>query len=246
MLLISTYSFAGGFNLVTSEPLNSHHEVMDAKGRQGILIKQKLTFGRYFTIKVKRSAIRKWTSASGFPNLIWTEHMEGRQTIRFSLCNGSDTSDVQMLTNVSSRDLVIGSDPNSVPNTVTSIMRIGTEKQQNNLSVVIYTSPAEEPWELFLDNTNVQLHRNDYIGYVRRGQEYYSIVPVWTLEKKGKVRDMPFGSAGFEIRNVDDKAVAAVSLIDNGKVYMGETNEKEQFLMANVCAALLLQSNIAE
>lgn len=246
LMLLSLGSYAQGFDIVPGEPLNSNHETLNVKGRNGFLIKQKLTFGKYYTTSVKRSAIRKWTSMSGFPNLVWTEHVEGKQAIHYRLCNGVDTSDVFTLSNISSRDLVIGRNPDALPNVITSIMRIGTEKQQNNFSVTIYTAKDEEPWELFLDNTNVQLHRNDYIGYVRRGQEYYSIVPVWKLEKKGKVRDMPFGSAGFEIRNINDETVAATSLIDNGKVYLAPRDEKENFLMANVCAALLLQSDISE
>jgi hypothetical protein len=246
VLFMNLSGYAQGFDIVPGEPLNSNHQTWNVKGRNGILIKQKLSFGKYYTTSVKRSAIRKWTSASGLMHVIWTEHMAGRQTIRFALCNGTDTSDVQMLTNVSSRDLVIGTNPNSVPNTVTSILRIGTEKQQNNLSAVIYPARGEEPWELFLDNTNAELHRKDYIGYVRRGQEYYSVIPVWKLAKKGKIRDMPFGSAGFEIRNDKDETVAATSLMDNGKVYLAPTDEKENFLMASVCAALLLQSNINE
>lgn len=235
--------------MVTGEPLNAHHEVLDVKGRNGILIKQKLRVGedRFYTTSVKRSAIRKWTSMSGFVDFIWTEHVEGKQSIHFRLTDGTDTSDVFSVSNIESRDLILGSNPNALPNVVSSVLRIGTENQRNNYSVAIYLKKGEEPWELFLDNTNSQLHREEYIGYVTRGEEYYSLVPTWQLEKKGKVRSIPFGSVGFEIRNKDGATVAATSLVDNGEVYLNpDMDKKEQFLMANVCAALLLQSNIAE
>jgi hypothetical protein len=249
MLLLSGSSFAQqGFRMVTGEPLNSRQERLEVRGRNGILINQKLRIGdhKYFTTSVKRSAIRKWTSQSGFIDFIWTEHVVGRQSIHYRLTNGTDTSDVLTLTNIASNDLIIGSDPNALPNVVSSVMRIGTEDQKNNFSAALYLSKNDEPWQLFLDNTTAQLHREDYIGYVTRGDEYYSIVPVWKLEKKGKVRDIPFGEVGFEIRNKEGQTIAATSLMDNGEVYMGETDSKEQFLMANVCAALLLQTNIAE
>jgi len=240
-MLGSIGAYANGFKLVTSTPL----EESNVKGRQGLLIKQKLSFGNYYTTSVKRGAFKSHTMMSGFPGFIWTEHMEGKQNIRFKLTDGIQSSEVFCATNVSSRDLVIGSNPNAAPNVITSVLRIGTEHQQNNFSVAIYTEANEQPWELFLDNTNSQLHRKDYIGYVTRGEEYYTIVPVWKIEKKnGKVAEMPFGSAGFEIQNAAGEAIAAVSLIDQGKVYMGAANEKERFLMANVCSALLLQSEL--
>lgn len=189
--LLTLGSFAQGFDLVTGEPLQSHREIMSVKGRNGFLIKQKLTFGNYYTTSVKRSAIRKWGSKYGFLDLVWTERVDGKQTIHYRLTNGKDTSDVFTLSRVHSRDLVIGADPDAFPNRVSSILRIGTDKQQNNFSVVLHMREGEDPWELFLDNTNSQLHREDYIGYVRRGQEYYSIVPVWRLEKKGQGKGYP-------------------------------------------------------
>jgi hypothetical protein len=55
---------------------------------------------------------------------------------------------------------------------------------------------------------------------------------------------MPFGSAGFEIRNKDGKALAAVSMIDNGVVYLSDISPEEKILLSGVCAALLLQEQI--
>ena len=63
--------------------------------------------------------------------------------------------------------------------------------------------------------------------------------------KDGKPAGILFGSVGFEIRNKEGKAVAAVSKIDKGVVYMQGSDEEERFLLANVCAALLMQEVIA-
>jgi exoribonuclease II len=38
--------------------------------------------------------------------------------------------------------------------------------------------------------------------------------------------------------------VAAVSLIDKGMIYLAKTSVEERFLLANACAALLLQEQI--
>lgn len=235
---------AENFKLAFGEPLRSQQQELKVKGRMGWLIKQKLSFGDYYTARVKRSAIRSWVGVTGFPGLIWTEHMEGRQSIHFSLVNGPDTSDVIATSNVTNNDLLIGSHPNRIPGTLVSIFR-QNEVQQNNLSVAIYTKRNELPWELFLDNTGAQLRRRQEAGYVLRGDDYYAIMPIWQMEKKnGELANLPFGSAGYEIIDMHGKTVAAVSLIDNGKVYLGNGDDNERFLMANVCSALLLQTDI--
>ncbi len=235
---------AGNFKLAFGEPLNKQTDELVVKGRMGWLIKQKLSFGNYRTAMVKRSPISSWTAATGFPGKIWVEHMEGRQSIHFSLVDEQNASYVIATSNVTNNDLMIGSHPNRIPGQLVSIFEYN-DVQQNNLSAAIYTRRDELPWQLFLDNTGAQMRRNEAAGYVLRDDTYYTIVPVWKMEKKnGKVVNVPFGSIGYEVVNKDGQTIAGVSLIDNGKVYLGETQGEERFLMANVCAALLLQSDI--
>lgn len=246
-LCINMNSYAG-FKIATGEPLHSQQQIYAAKGRMGILIKQKLTFGDYYTTMVKRSAIRKWSGIDGFPGMIWTEHMQGRQSVHFRLSNGTDTSDVMAVSRVSARDLLIGTAPGTtrLPGSIVALFK-STEISNNNYSVSIVNKTGEEPWELFLDNTEAQVRRKEPAGYVRRGDDYYTIEPVWQVEKKnGQIANMAFGSVGFEIKDKDQQVVAAVSLIDNGEVYLGPGSAYDKLLYANVCAALLLQSNINE
>lgn len=241
-------SMYAGFKIATGEPLRSQQQDLAVKGRMGIMIKQKLSFGDYRTTMVKRSAIRKWTGIDGFPGMIWTEHMQGRQSIHFRLTNGDDTSDVMAVSRVQARDLLIGTAEGTrrLPGSLVALFK-STEIAQNNYSVSIVNKRGEEPWELFLDNSEAQLRRKQPAGFVRRGDDYYTIEPVWHVVKKnGKVAEMPFGSAGFEIKDKDMNVMAAVSMIDNGEVYIGPGTEAEKLLFANVCAALLLQENINE
>lgn len=247
LLFTGHYNFAQAFKPATSEPLRSTQEELKVKGRQGILINQKLSFGDYHTTKVKRSAIRRWSNAAGIKHCIWAEHVEGKQSINFGLADGSHSSNVHCVSNVESDDLLIGHQPDQYPGQVASILRIGTGDNENNFSVAIYMHDDEQPWELFLSNNEAQYRRENYVGYIDRGNEYYTITPLWKVEKKnGKVVELPFGNVGFEIRDSKGEAKAAVSLTDNGRVYMGQLNNDEKFLMANICAALLLQSDISQ
>ena len=84
------------------------------------------------------------------------------------------------------------------------------------------------------------------MGYLAKGKEdYYTIRPLSrVVNKKGKEGTMPFGSAGFEIRNRAGEPVAAVSLIDKGMIYLKALDAQEQILLATACSALLLQEEI--
>ena len=84
-----------------------------------------------------------------------------------------------------------------------------------------------------------------YIGYIAKSaSEYYSIVPVSKMELNGRSGNILAGSIGYEFRDPAGNPVAAVSLIDRGMVFLGKTNSADRFLLANACAALLLQDVI--
>jgi hypothetical protein len=64
------------------------------------------------------------------------------------------------------------------------------------------------------------------------------------MEKNGKSGNILAGSVGFELFDPQGRSVAAVSLVDKGMVFLGKGNATERFLLANACAALLLQEQI--
>lgn len=242
--LVASGARAEGFRLVLGEG-RQQHETLDVKGRNGILIRQKLSFGTYYTTEVKRSLTRKWFGTSGFPGLVWKQHMEGRQSLRYCLSDGADTAEAIALTRVADHDLVLGGKDASLPNVLLDVLNTGSASQQNNLSVAIKTRHEEKPWELFLDNTQAQLRRREATGYLHNGNRYYTIVPVWEVTRKGKTGTLPFGTAGLEFRDEEGRAVAAVSLMDDvGIVYLGDRGAEEKLLLATASAALLLQSVI--
>lgn len=55
---------------------------------------------------------------------------------------------------------------------------------------------------------------------------------------------MPFGSVGHELRSKDGKPLAAISTMDKGIVYFTPMSAGAKLLVANICAALLLQQMI--
>lgn len=228
---------------------------MPVSGRNGFLIKQKLSFGGYTTSYVKRSWTRGSTYREGlsignpmdpyYENIISMEYVKKKQTMNFSIADAmKNSSEVRCVTKFSSDDLIVGNNPNSLLNIGIELLR--GLNSTNTYYAQIFINGQQKPWQLLLDNIAMQNKPASYTGVVALDKEnYYSLVPVnKLLDKKGQPQKMLFGSVGLELRNRHNTAVATVSFLNNGKVYMNTADKNEEFLLANICAALLLQQEI--
>lgn len=227
---------------------------MPVKGRNGFLIKQKLSFGDYKTTSVKRSWTKGGTARKGFggyrsdgtyDNIISMEYTNRKQTVNFSLADAAgNNSEVRCVTRFSSEDLVIGNNRNSIPNIIIELAR--GMRSTNTFFVQVFLNDEDKPWQLLLDNQAMHTDAKTYTGKLALDDDhYYSIVPVnKMLNKKGEAKNILFGSIGLDLRNKDNKSVATISMLDKGKVYLNTADKKEAFLLANICAAILLQEQI--
>lgn len=236
-----------------SPDLNSDAAVYAVSGRNGVMIKQRLSFGPYTTPFVKRSWINTrndvYGASTGTPggpdyrNIISAEHMRKKQTVSFALSDGAEQATAYCVTRFNADGLQIGLYKNSVLNTGVQVWNwLQTE---NLFYVQVYTNADEKPWELVLDNRAAQGASKKYTGvFAKSENEYYTIRPSTQIEQGGQVRQMPFGSVGFEILDSQGRPVAAVSRMEKGTVYLGNLSQKEKLLLATLCTALLLQENI--
>ncbi len=243
------------FKMTVSDELKTSNDEYAVKGRNGTRIRQKVSFGEYATTQIKRSWTKGNSSHFGigyggtaqqeWVNIISTEYINKKQTIRFNLAHGNKQSEVYCVSRFNAKDLEIGKNPNSLLNIGMDILGIGG-KSSSSYYVQVYASEKDtRPWEMVIDNQLSQARPKEYIGYLAKSQvDYYSIIPVTKLEKNGKSGNILAGAIGFEFRNPRGRAVAAVSLIDNGMVFLGKISEEERFLLANACTALLLQDVI--
>jgi len=231
-------------------------EELPVKGRQGILIKQKLSFGNYHTVSVKRS----WTKGNAvfagwawgrpgyedYARIIGTEYSNRKQSIRFEMTDAmANESSVFCVTRARDTDFTIGKNPNSLLNILLDIAGTG-DASEHQFWVKLFLKNQSAPWEMLIDNQAAQRNSKSYTGVIAQSRNnYYTIHPVFKMEgQHDRVYTMPFGSVGYEIRNKDGQPRAAVSLIDKGVVYLTDGPAEERFLIANICAALLLQEVI--
>lgn len=241
--------------IAVSDDLKSGHDEYAVKGRQGLLINQKLSFGNYKTQRVKRSWTKGSSTYSGFgfghpgtedyTNIISNEYIRRRQTVFFSLEDlEQKKSEVYCTSRFNAREFTIGKSENSLLNIVLDIFGRGGSSD-DKFYVQIYTTENQKPWQMMIDNQAAQTSARTYTGILAIDKEhFYTVVPVTKLEMKGKSGNILAGSVGFEFRDPANKTVAAVSLLDNGMVFLGKTSAEERFVLANACAALLLQQHI--
>lgn len=204
---------------------------------------QSLAFGPYQTQEVKRSWTKGTSGSTGFSTgsfSIYVDHLIKKQTFRFRLQAGGQTSETWCATNLKATDLVIGGPVSTGFNRVLDLFSIGIDSD-NQFYARILPNPNAQAWELFLDNQAAQRSKIYAGSLIQSPENYYTILPVTTLQGKNGPVAIPFGAVGFEFRNKYNQPVAAVSLINRGVVYMQEIPAEEQFLLANACAALLLQ-----
>jgi|WetSurMetagenome_2_1015567.scaffolds.fasta_scaffold66226_1 hypothetical protein len=223
------------------------------KGKNNFLKKEKLTFGDYHALEVDRSWTKGTHATSGltigvptddfYKKLITTDHIHKQQTLYFAL--GDDAghqSKAFCLSRLDAKDFNIGNSPVSAFNLLLDLAGPGVSST-NVFYTKIFVGPSGQGYELLLDNQAAQTHPKNYIGYLAKNDDdYYSIVPSSKVKsKKGKVGKMPFGSAGFIISNKANEPLAAVSIIDNGVIYLKDIDPDERLLLATTCAVLLLR-----
>ena len=226
------------------------------KGRQGLMIRQKLNFGDYETSVVKRSWTRSGNTRvdliSGqvhnpsYPNLVSMDYANSDQSYYFTIKDFfGNIADVYAVSAFHSQDLQIGDNPNSVINVLEDIFG-GSGYSENLFYLQVFLNSETSPWQLVLDNEAAQIIPGEYTGiFALDGDNFYTLKPINQLMgKKGPQKI--FGSVGYEIFDSSGTSVAAVSLIDNGEVYFHTKDPSERFLLSGLCAALLLQENVAD
>lgn len=232
-------------------------EEWEVRGRQGFKFKERLSFGQFTTWKVDRS----WTKESSWTlgtsrrtlnvpqgtNVIAYDHISRKQTLRFAAVSPSgETADVYAATKVQYNELRVG-EGNGLNSFSIDLGNLLNKSSNNLYYVQIYLDGSAQPWQLVLDNGMSQLKPNKYIGYLfGPAGSYYQLKPITKVQgKNGKTQKIIAGSVGFEILDQDGVEIAAVSTIDNGKVYFSNAiRPQERFLIENLCAAILLQELI--
>ncbi|WP_295773493.1 hypothetical protein [uncultured Mucilaginibacter sp.] len=224
---------------------------------QTVLQKKPLRFGDFYTTKVQTSSTQSSSVATdmngrltGLNNkTVGMLTQKSKSSRRFTLSNGKGKEALVLTFNqLNSKSYLAGGGVELNFNWINKVLGMPSTLE-NSYYVQVYAPDAETLWELVLDMDAVELNPNNYAGYFALNQEkYYTIRPIRHLMGKNGPLKMPACLVGFEISNAAGLSVAAVSLLNSGTVYLHDgLTADERFLMADLCAALLLyQSNEVE
>lgn len=229
---------------------------LPVKGRQGLLIKQKLSFGDYETSVVKRTWTRSGNTRvdliSGqvhdpsYPNLASMDYANSDQSYYFTIKDlQGNIADVYAVSAFQSGDLQIGDNPNSVINILEDLFG-GSGYSDNLFYLQVFPNSDLAPWQLVLDNDAAKGYKGEFSGFFALDEaNFYTLKPIThVVGKKGPKEIFP--SVGFEIFDRNGTSVAAISLIDGGEVYFHTQDPSEKFLLSGLFAALLLQEDLSE
>ena len=232
--------------LTASSPV----ENLPVKGRQGLLINQKLTFGDFQTSKVKRSWTRGGENILGIPvgrfnrDFLSYQSVGKDQDFFFVMEDpGGNRAEVFALSQLASQDIQLDKSSGTFSEDSFSI----NLKSENIFYIQLFLNGNNRAWELLLDNEAAQIFAKEYQGIFAYDEDnYYTLKPITKVQGKKGPENLLLGSIGYEIFNKKEEPVAAVSLVDSGNVYLYTQDPEERFLMANLCAALLLQEDLEE
>jgi len=216
--------------LMVDSSLKNNIEEYDVKGKNALLNKKMLSFSNYTTTEVKRGIPR-----GGTWHLFKMTLNNTRHAFNFKLSDQSGMkSSVECLNRLTQKGFKI------LKNHVT----IPLEHEDVFLSTMTING---EQWEMIISNVN----NTEFPGRDRGGE----LVNVNTgrrilinhIRELEDVKEFIHTNIyGFEFIE-NGKSLAAVRTVNNGKVYLNKTIDKEtEFIMANAVSALLLINELPD
>jgi hypothetical protein len=198
---------------------------MKVKGRQGWQIGQRIRYGKYETGKVQRS----WLKSYDIPFFI---RFKGAGE-KFSFIQNSPSiagAEVLCANKFKSREVHLLGEYFFIP-----------LQYENYLAGTVIQKAGAENWSFIIYNPGGDLFKAiKSAGFATNQTDTISINALYGLEKQPKWMKKGMVS-GFEM-HYQGKAVAAVSLINNGRVWIDEKAPAEiRQVLASICTALLLR-----
>ncbi|MFP4089634.1 MAG: hypothetical protein ACLFUB_10540 [Cyclobacteriaceae bacterium] len=224
--------------MLVDEELASSASEMPVKGRQGLMLNQKISFGSYQSERVRRG----WTRSHELD--FFLAGLEGaRQKYSFELF--SDRQKVYTVLaahKIKGVDLPIG----RFTHTGSALRELlsFTVQTENSFAASLYNMQDEAIYRLLILNPDDIRKNGRYAGFLTNDLDHHiEILPVRKLANQksigNEIIDFEFREAG--------KAVAAVELINQGKVWINPAlSPQSQHALAAACATLLLKEDIDE
>lgn len=228
--------------MLLNEQLASRSIPMEVKGRQGLMLKQEISFGSYLSDRVKRG----WTQTRGW-DMYLARLQDAKDKYSFTLFD--TTAEVRAAytvaasRNIKGIDLPIGQLLGESVHPALRELASFTIQAQDVFAASLYNNQWQEAWHLMILNPNDIRKNGRYAGLLMNDQqESIELIPVRKLQN-GK-------TIGTDILGFDfvrqGKTLASVELLNKGRVWIDQSLEAdERLVLASASATLLLQHDLA-
>lgn len=230
--LFATFSVAApafAQKLVLAPELDSAVE-MTARGRQGWQIGQVIRFGAFSTSKARRG----WTKGYDIGFTLRFRKASEKLSFTQKTPDGLE-ADVLAVSRFRSREL----------NMMRGFLSLPVAYENSFAGTIIPGGNLEKAWDFVLYNPDGSLTRDADCG--RAGNGRGDLIYITGIRKmEGMPRWMQGAYFGYEFYR-DGKAIAAVSTIDNGSVWMRpDLDPRSRLLVAAMSSALLLRHDVSQ
>jgi len=224
--LIILLLLCGIISALAQEGIPENAVTYVAKGRNGWLIGQELSFGPYQTGKVKRS----WTSAPSFEFIVRLQ--KAKDKFRFEMTDDQgNTSEVFMSGMLSRKELPL----------FDGTMSLGLPDEDVFVGLIV---SKDKTWQFYLENPNKQTVLEKSNGILSDGEQTITIEESRYLSNGKKHIGGEALAYQFQLNG---KVVGMVEVINKGKVILDDSlNADQKFVLANAAAALLLRQNLTD
>jgi hypothetical protein len=222
-------------NILIADNLQKTASPLEVKGRNGLRIHQVLTYGGFKTGRVKRG----WINSFNLQFVL--DFQRAKEKFQFKQFTPDST--------VSAMIYAVGKFESTnfdfFKGRSNFRFNIGIDYKNTFAGTILPDQSKDNSWEFIIYNPESSFSNNGDCGFAKDklGNEI-KIVPVRKLE--GQNNWINFDNFGFEFQ-YKNNAIAAVSILNNGRVWIDPTIPATlQLVSSSMASAILLRSNLEQ
>ncbi|WP_272150649.1 hypothetical protein [Tenacibaculum aiptasiae] len=229
LFLIGSFFSCSTPNIVVSSSLKNNTSIYEVTGRQGWQFNQIISFGNFKTSKIKRG----WNLGYNIPFKI---HFKGAK---------EKLSFIQNTTKEKAQVNCIGKFKSTEYNLIEDFFAIELS-YKNYFAGSISIDSSKNNWNFILHEPDGNSLKNSTFGFIKNSKNKQQIIikPVKKIE--GQANWIQIDNHGFEFL-YNGTSIAAVSLLNNGRVWIkNDLSNELQTVISSVASALLVRHNLEE
>lgn len=224
LVLLGLLGACKDYNIKIDQDMRTEAQMMPVKGRQGLRINQKVSFGEFHTSRVRRG----WTAKYNIPFLLRFQGAQEKLSFSQFDAQGNEAM-VSAIGKFRSTELSILGGYFGIP-----------LEYKNYFAGNIYLPKTEQMFDFVVYNPEANFKLLPTSGFLKNAGLNVAIEGVTQLDDR-KVWNID--NLGFEYK-VDGRSVGAVQIFKNGKVWLRKgLPEEEKLVLAALSTALMIRNN---